>query len=48
MPEAKSTLSGLSRDEAQEFHQLFMQGFYAFVGVSFVAHLLVWFWRPFF
>jgi light-harvesting complex 1 beta chain len=35
---ANGSLSGLSEQEAKEFHRLFM--------VSFIAHFLVWQWRP--
>lgn len=40
------SLSGLSESEAQEFHRIFMQSFYVFVGVAVVAHILAWLWRP--
>lgn len=40
------SLSGLSPDEAQEFHKIFMQGFAAFIGVAVVAHVLAWAWKP--
>ena len=46
MADTKSALSGLSHSEAQEFHSLFMQGFIAFTIIAVVAHILVWFWRP--
>ncbi|MEO1020838.1 MAG: light-harvesting antenna LH1, beta subunit [Pseudomonadota bacterium] len=46
--EKKGSFTGLSREEAQEFHKLFMQGFLAFVGVSLFAHILAWIWRPWF
>jgi light-harvesting complex 1 beta chain len=46
MAENKSTLSGLTPGEAQEFHALFMQSTIAYVLVAVVAHILVWLWRP--
>jgi light-harvesting complex 1 beta chain len=44
----RSTLSGLTAAEAQEFHKFMVQGTLGFVAVSAVAHLLIWFWRPWF
>jgi light-harvesting complex 1 beta chain len=44
----KGSISGLTASEAQEFHRLFMQGFFMFVGATAVAHVLIWFWRPWF
>ena len=38
--------TGLTAEEAQEFHKLFMQGFLIFTGIAVVAHVLVWLWRP--
>jgi len=40
------SLSGLTDQEAQEFHALFMKGFFIFTLIAIVAHLLVWAWRP--
>lgn len=41
-----SSLSGLTDDEAQEFHTFYIQGMIYFVIVAVVAHVLVWMWRP--
>lgn len=46
MAEDKGSISGLTDDEAQEFHQYYIQGFTGFMAVAIVAHILVWFWRP--
>lgn len=46
MADRSESWSGLSDQEAQEFHQYYMQGFILFVAIAIVAHLLVWFWRP--
>ena len=46
MAEAKSSLSGLTDQEAQEFHGIFMKSFIGFTLVAIVAHFLVWSWRP--
>ncbi len=42
----RSTLSGLTPDEAKEFHGVFMSSFIAFIAVAIVAHILAWMWRP--
>jgi light-harvesting complex 1 beta chain len=40
------TLTGLTDQEAQEFHGLFVKGFAIFTVIAVVAHILVWMWRP--
>ena len=40
--------SGLTNEEAKEFHRLFMASFFMFTLIAIVAHLLVWNWRPWF
>lgn len=45
---ASPSLSGLTDDEAKEFHQLFVSGFIAFTVIAVIAHFLVWQWRPWF
>ena len=40
--------SGLSDQEAKEFHGRFMMSFAFFVSVAVIAHVLVWMWRPWF
>jgi len=40
------SLSGLTENEAQEFHRIFMTSFLVFVAVAVVAHILAWAWRP--
>ncbi|MGQ3355299.1 MAG: light-harvesting antenna LH1, beta subunit [Phreatobacter sp.] len=42
----KETLSGLTEEEAQEFHRYFIQGFAGFTVVAIIAHFLAWQWRP--
>jgi len=42
----RSSLSGLTEAEAQEFHGLFVKSFIAFTVIAIIAHLLVWSWRP--
>jgi light-harvesting complex 1 beta chain len=46
MADDRSTLSGLTEDEAKEFHALFIKSFIAFTAVAILAHILVWSWRP--
>ena len=40
------SLSGLTDDEARDFHRVFMSSFIAFTIIAIVAHFLVWQWRP--
>lgn len=42
------SMSGLSEQEASEFHKYYMQGLVLFVVVAVVAHFLTWAWRPWF
>ena len=46
MAEKRSSISGLTDEEAQEFHKFYIQGFVGFTAVAVVAHFLVWAWRP--
>lgn len=46
MAEESGSLTGITDNEAKEFHGLYLQGMMLFVGVAVVAHLLVWLWRP--
>lgn len=43
-----NTISGLTADEAKEFHRIFMAGFIGFTVIAIIAHFLVWSWRPWF
>ncbi len=47
-PETKAgaSLSGLTENDAKEFHDLFMKSFVIFIGVAIFAHILAWIWRP--
>lgn len=45
MAENKS-LTGLTDDEAKEFHGIFSSSATGFIGVAIVAHILAWAWRP--
>lgn len=38
--------SGLSEDQAREFHRMFVMSFLGFLLIAIIAHFLVWQWRP--
>ncbi|ESQ16366.1 MAG: light-harvesting protein [Thiohalocapsa sp. PB-PSB1] len=40
------SITGISDEEAQEFHGIFVQSMTGFFGVVVFAHLLAWLWRP--
>ena len=42
----QGSLSGLTEQEAKEFHGIFMTSFIIFTVIAIVAHILVWQWRP--
>jgi light-harvesting complex 1 beta chain len=44
----RGSLSGLTEQQAKEFHAAMMSGTLGFVAACLVAHVLVWFWRPWF
>ncbi len=46
----KSDLSftGLTNEQAQELHSVYMSGLTLFVTIAVVAHLAVYIWRPWF
>jgi light-harvesting complex 1 beta chain len=48
MADAKGTggPSGLTENEAKEFHGIFIKSFILFIAVAIVAHFLAWQWRP--
>lgn len=43
---ADNSMSGLTPDEAKEFHEHYMKGFMLFTAIAVFAHFLVWIWRP--
>ena len=43
---SKGSLSGLSDNEAKEFHGIFITSFIIFTVIAVVAHFLAWQWRP--
>ena len=38
--------SGLTDDEAKEFHGIFVTSFIGFTVIAIIAHILAWMWRP--
>jgi light-harvesting complex 1 beta chain len=40
------SLSGLTEQEAKEFHTIFVTSFIIFTVIAIIAHFLVWQWRP--
>lgn len=42
----QGSLSGLTEQEAREFHGMFVSSFIGFTVVAIIAHVLVWNWRP--
>jgi light-harvesting complex 1 beta chain len=46
MTDERKSLSGLTDQEAKEFHSIFVSSFLVFTAIAVVAHILVWMWRP--
>ncbi len=46
MDKRGGSLSGLTENEAKEFHAIFMRSFIAFTVIAIIAHFLAWQWRP--
>ncbi|MEL6952699.1 MAG: light-harvesting antenna LH1, beta subunit [Pseudomonadota bacterium] len=42
------SFTGLTDEQAQELHSVYLSGMWLFVGVAGVAHLLTYIWRPWF
>lgn len=42
----QGSLSGLTEQEAKEFHGIFMTSFIIFTLIAVAAHFLAWQWRP--
>ncbi len=40
------SFTGLTDQQAQELHSVYMSGLWLFTTVAVVAHIAVWFWRP--
>jgi light-harvesting complex 1 beta chain len=42
------SFTGLTDQQAQELHSVYMSGLYLFTGIAIVAHIAVYIWRPWF
>ena len=42
------SFTGLTDEQAQELHSVYMSGLWLFVAVAAIAHLAVLIWRPWF
>ena len=42
------SFTGLTDEQAQELHAVYTSGLTLFVGIASVAHVAVYFWRPWF
>ncbi|MGY6548729.1 MAG: light-harvesting antenna LH1, beta subunit [Roseinatronobacter sp.] len=42
------SFTGLTDEQAQELHSVYMSGLTLFTGVAVVAHLATYIWRPWF
>lgn len=42
------SFTGLTDDQAQELHSVYMSGLYLFTLIAVIAHLAVFIWRPWF
>lgn len=40
------SFTGLTEQQAKEFHGLFVMSFLIFTAIAVVAHILAWMWRP--
>ncbi|MGD1888972.1 MAG: light-harvesting protein [Cohaesibacteraceae bacterium] len=46
MASDKQSLSGLSHEEAKEFHRILMKSAFALSLFPFLAHISMWFYNP--
>jgi light-harvesting complex 1 beta chain len=42
------SFTGLTDQQAQELHSVYMSGLWLFAGIAFLAHVAVYIWRPWF
>jgi light-harvesting complex 1 beta chain len=42
------SFTGLTDEQAQELHSVYMSGLQLFTMVAIIAHIAVFFWRPWF
>jgi light-harvesting complex 1 beta chain len=48
MADSRSSLSGLTENEARAFHSAFVSSTLGYTVIAVIAHFLVWQWRPWF
>ncbi len=46
MSNERRSLTGLTEQDAKEFHGIFVTSFIIFTVIAIVAHFLVWQWKP--
>lgn len=46
MDKQNQSISGLTEQEAKEFHKIFVVSFIVFTAIAIIAHILAWNWRP--
>ncbi|MBK5947585.1 light-harvesting protein [Rhodobacter veldkampii DSM 11550] len=46
MADKDLSFTGLTDQQAQELHSVYLQGMWLFISVAIVAHLAVFIWRP--
>ena len=42
------SFTGLTDEQAQELHSVYMSGLWVFTGIAVVAHIATYLWRPWF
>jgi light-harvesting complex 1 beta chain len=48
MADKDLSFTGLTDEQAQELHSVYMSGLWLFVGIAVVAHIATYIWRPWF
>ncbi|MEL6127163.1 MAG: light-harvesting antenna LH1, beta subunit [Pseudomonadota bacterium] len=48
MSDSNLSFTGLTDDQAQELHSVYMSGLQVFTAVAVVAHILTFIWKPWF
>jgi light-harvesting complex 1 beta chain len=46
MERRTGSFTGLTENEAKEFHGIFVTSFIVFTAIALLAHIAVWSWRP--
>ncbi|MEL7215958.1 MAG: light-harvesting antenna LH1, beta subunit [Pseudomonadota bacterium] len=48
MSDSSLSFTGLTDEQAQELHSVYLGGFQLFTAVAIVAHILTYIWKPWF